>query len=184
MIERAAMSEELRRSASSMGTCCDVTQHAAELQVLIGGNSRPALLSADPTVEDPATFALERHLEDFLVANWSQTSIGRTHDIYSIDGAQVGQQFSTDTGMIEILAVSKDGTELLVIELKRGRASDSVVGQIQRYMGYVIDELAEPHQSVRGLIIAQDDDSRIRRALRVATNIDFLRYRVTFTLEQ
>lgn len=101
-----------------------------------------------------------------------------------MDGTQVGQQFGTDTGPIDILAISKDGTELLVIELKRGRASDSVVGQIQRYMGYVVDELAEPHQSVRGLIIAHEDDARIRRALRVASNIGFMRYRVTFALEQ
>lgn len=167
-----------------MGTCCDVTQHSVELQALIGGQTKPTLISSDPTVEDPSTFALERHLEDFLVANWMQTSLGRTHDIYSVDGTQVGQQFGTDTGPIDILAISKDGAELLVIELKRGRASDSVVGQIQRYMGYVIDELAEPHQSVRGLIIAHEDDARIRRALRVAPNIGFMRYRVTFALEQ
>jgi RecB family endonuclease NucS len=43
---------------------------------------------------------------------------------------------------IDILAVSKDGTCLLVVELKRGRASDVVVGQALRYIGYVQDELA------------------------------------------
>ena len=44
----------------------------------------------------------------------------------------------------------------LVIELKKGRASDSVVGQIQRYMGYVKDELAEKNQPVKGVIIGFD----------------------------
>jgi hypothetical protein len=47
---------------------------------------------------------------------------------------------------IDILAISKDKTELLVVELKKGRASDMVVGQIQRYMGYVLEELAETNQ--------------------------------------
>ena len=55
----------------------------------------------------------------------------------------VGQQYPTDTGYIDILAVSKDNKELLVIELKKGRASDVVVGQIQRYMGYILEEIAE-----------------------------------------
>ena len=50
--------------------------------------------------------------------------------------------------------------------LTGGRASDAVVVQIQRYMGYVLEEIAEDHQWVRGVIIALDDDKRIRRALQ------------------
>ena len=34
----------------------------------------------------------------------------------------------SDTGPIDVLAVSKDKKELLVLELRRGRASDAVVG--------------------------------------------------------
>jgi len=49
-------------------------------------------------------------------------------------------------------------------------------------MGFVIEELAEQNQAVKGLIIALDDDLRIRRALAVAKNIDFYRYAVTFKL--
>ncbi len=52
-------------------------------------------------------------------------------------------KYPTDTGPIDILALRKDGKELLVVELKKGRASDAVIGQVQRYMGYVMDELAE-----------------------------------------
>ena len=78
----------------------------------------------------------------------------------------------------------KDKKEILIVELKKGRASDSVVGQIQRYMGYVLQELAEPHQKVKGIIIALDDDQRIRRALAVAPNIEFYRYQVSFKLEK
>jgi len=85
-------------------------------------------------------------------------------------GRPIGQQYPTDAGPIDILAISKDKKELLVIELKKGRASDSVLGQIQRYMGYVLDELAEDKQKVRGVIIALEDDQRIRRALRVASS--------------
>jgi len=94
----------------------------------------------------------------------------------------IGQQFPTDTGPIDILAISKDRTELLVIELKKGRVSDVVVGQTQRYMGYVQSELAESSQKVKGLIIGLEEDLRLRRALAVAPNIEFFRYQVSFKL--
>ena len=59
-----------------------------------------------------------------------------------------------------------------------------MVGQIQRYMGYVMDELTEPGQTVKGIIIALEDDLKIRRALRAANNIDFYRYQVSFKLNK
>jgi len=121
-------------------------------------------------------------LEDFLVQNWKQTELGKKYDIYQEDGELAGQQYPTDTGNIDILAISKDKKELLVVELKRGRVSDMVVGQIQRYMGYVLEELAEENQIVRGVIIALEEDIRIKRALAVTSNIQFYRYQVIFKL--
>lgn len=180
--DRASMSEALRRSTNSTGTCCDVTQYEAELRALIGGQPNPTFIATEEGLQDATVFALEKHLEDFLVRNWAQTELGKRYDIYAEDGITVGQQFQTDTGPLDILAVSKDGKELLIVELKKGRASDAVVGQLHRYMGYVMDELAEAHQTVKGVIIALEDDLRIRRALRSASNISFYRYQVNFTL--
>jgi restriction system protein len=182
LFDRDDMSQDLQRSTNSTGTCCDISSYAEELERLIGGQRPPAIVASDPTIEDPAVFALEKHLEDFLVSNWDGTELGRKYNIYTVDGEMVGQQYPSDTGPIDILAISKDGSELLVVELKKGRASDVVVGQIQRYMGYVLDELAEPNQKVKGVIIALEDDTRIKRALRVTQNIEFYRYRVSFTL--
>jgi restriction system protein len=98
------------------------------------------------------------------------------------DGEPVGQQYQTDTGPLDILAVSKDKKTLLVVELKKGRASDVVVGQVLRYMGYVKEELAEEGQDVRGVVIALEDDQRIRRALSMVPTIDFFRYQISFKL--
>jgi restriction system protein len=182
IIERNAMSETLRNSTGSIGTVSDVTRHAAEIETLIGVNKPPTLVSSDSTIEDPSEFALEKHLEDFLVQNWKQTELGKQYDIYEEDGELVGQQYQSDTGPLDILAISKDKKTLLVVELKKGRVSDNVVGQIQRYMGYVKEELAEADQAVRGVIIAMEDDLRIKRALSVTTNIDFYRYQVSFKL--
>jgi len=69
-----------------------------------------------------------------------------------------------------------------VIELKRGRASDSVVGQIQRYMGFIKEEFLEKDQTVRGVIIALENDIKVKRALSVTKDIDFYQYKINFDL--
>lgn len=153
-IDRADMSEALRNSAGSAGTVSDVSRHRDEIERLIGRATAPSLISTDETVEDPAAFALEKHLEDFLVQNWAHTDLGKLYDIFEEEGESVGQQYPTDTGAIDLLAISKDKKRLLVVELKKGRASDAVVGQVLRYMGFVQEELAETGQTVAGAIIA------------------------------
>jgi len=180
-IPRAVMSDALRRSASSIGTVSNITSYAEELGKLIGGVQLPTIVSTDETVEDPSAFALEAHLEDFLVANWAQTELGKDFDIYEDDGVKA-QQYQVDTGRIDILAVSKDKKKLLVVELKKGKAADTAVGQTLRYMGYVKEELADEGQSVHGAIIALEDDQRIRRALAMVPSIEFYRYQISFKL--
>jgi restriction system protein len=180
-IERSAMSEALRNSTGSIGTVSNVSRYAEEIDRFIGGIAAPKLISTDDTVEDPSAFALEEHLEDFLVKNWAQTELAKEYDIYEEDGLKA-QQYETDTGPLDILAISKDKKRLLVVELKKGRASDTVVGQTLRYMGYVQDVLAEDDQTVHGIIIALDDDQRIRRALAMVSNVKFYRYQITFKL--
>ena len=181
-IDRSAMSDELRHSSGSIGTVCNISGYQGEIEKLIGGASVPVIVSNDPTVEDPSAFAMEKHLEDFLVQNWTQTELGKEYDVYAEDGESVGQQYLTDTGPLDILAIRKDKKQLLVVELKKGRASDVVVGQVLRYMGYVQEELAENGQTVAGVIIALEDDQRIRRALAVVPSIKFYRYQISFKL--
>ncbi|AOP33067.1 hypothetical protein A0128_03855 [Leptospira tipperaryensis] len=182
IIDRREMSQALQYSSGSIGTVSDVTRYASEIESFLAGSKLQTLFSNDETVEDPNVFGLEKHLEEFLVSNWKQTDLGKEYDIFEEDGEPVGQQYRVDTGNIDILAVSKDKKELLVVELKKGRASDSVIGQIQRYMGYVLQELAEENQTVKGIIIALEDDPKIKRALAVAKNIEFYRYQVNFKL--
>jgi restriction system protein len=184
-IARAAMSEALRNSTGSIGTVSTITDYHPEIEQFLAalpGHAMPAIMATDPVVEDPVAFAMEKHLEDFLVKNWAQTELAPSFKIYEEDGELVGQQYSTDAGPIDILAVSRDGQRLLVVELKRGRASDVVVGQILRYMGYVKEQIAEPNQAVEGAIIALDDDQKLRWALLAVPGITFYRYQMTFKL--
>lgn len=182
-IDRASMSESLQNSTSTWLTISDVSKFHDELERLISGSPPQSITTTDNTIEDPSTFAMETHLEDFLVQNWAQTELGKEYDIYSEDGELVGKQFPADNrDRIDVLAISKDKKTLLVVELKRGRASDVVVGQILRYMGYVHEELAEDDQTVKGIVIALDNDPKLRRAIAMVPSISFYRYQVSFKL--
>ena len=57
-----------------------------------------------------------------------------------------------------------------------------VVGQTLRYVSFVQEMLAAKDQTVHGVIIALDDDQRIRRALTMVPNILFYRYQISFKL--
>ena len=179
------MSEELRKSTDSTLTAINISKYSEEIESFLGGSGKPKLSTDDELIEDPTAFAMESHLEDFLIANWNQTELGQNYDIYEEDGELVGKQYQTDTGPMDILAVSKDKSTLMVVELKKGRASDAVVGQTLRYMGYVSDVLSEDNQKVKGLIIALSDDQRLRRALiPLDGKIEFYRYEINFRLKK
>lgn len=183
-IMRTDMSDALRHSTGSIGTCCDISQYHQEIDLLINAQKTFITVSGDDTVEDPSVFALEMHLEDFLVKNWKNTLLGKEYDIFEEEGNMIGQQYQCDAGKIDILAISKNRETLMVIELKKGRSSDIVVGQILRYMGYVKDVLATPNQVVKGIIIALEDDPKLKWALSMTQNIEFYRYIIDFKLKK
>jgi len=131
-------------------------------------------------------FRLERHLHEFLIDNWDKLQLGLEWDILTDEsGDLVGYEYPTDVGRIDILARHKHKNAWLIVELKRGRTADRVVGQILRYMGWVQKHLSDSDGSVRGLIIAPEFDSSIRYALLAArqAQISLARYRVRFELE-
>ena len=69
-----------------------------------------------------------------------------------------------------------------MIELKKGRSSDDVVGQILRYMGWVKEHLCKVNQSVKGLIICKEPDPRLSSAIKMTKRIDVKYYSVSFKL--
>lgn len=133
----------------------------------------------------PVRFGLERHLQDFLLDNWERTSLGQEWDLV-VDGGDVkgyGYERPTPVGRIDLLAKHKQEPRWLVIELKRDQSSDQTLGQVQRYMGWVQQELAREGESVEGLIVARSLDEHLRFALKVARGVAFRRYVVDFSLE-
>lgn len=133
--------------------------------------------------EQLAYFSLERHLSDFLYRNWDQTDLAKGYDLYEEGGKTAQEYDTTGVGRIDLLARDKDRKVWLVIELKRGRSSDEVVGQVLRYMGWVEANLAQDGEEVRGMIILGEPDEKIRYALAASrADIHLYSYKIDFSL--
>ena len=134
-------------------------------------------------LEDPNAFVLEKYLEDFIVSNFHTIFKGELK-IYEDAEGNDGQQYSTDIGPIDILSVEPKSKSFVVIELKKGRPSDQVIGQILRYMGWVKQNLCTSGQVVKGLIICRNPDPKLSYALEMTNNIDVRYYSVSFKLRE
>jgi restriction system protein len=135
------------------------------------------------TIEDPNAFVLEKYLEDFIVSNFDTIFKGQLR-IYEDAEGNDGQQYGTEIGPIDILAVETLSKSFVVIELKKGHPSDRVVGQILRYMGWVKKNLCTNGQAVKGLVICRDPDPKLSYALEMVSNVAVQCYNVSFKLTE
>jgi len=127
-------------------------------------------------------FALEAHLEDFIERNWPKISWGAPLELYR-EEEQTGRQFPAGPWTIDFLAVDRKANELVVIELKRGQASDATVGQVRRYINWVRENVAKQNQKVRGIIVANEVDDALRYAARGLPDVSVMTYKVMFSLQ-
>ena len=84
-------------------------------------------------------------------------------------------------GRIDLLCTDKN-RDFVVIETKKGKESDKVVGQIQRYMGWIIRNLAKNGENVRGIIIVNEFNEWLDYAVSVNDNIPLKYYEVEFVV--
>ncbi len=139
-------------------------------------------LTDELSLEQSSEFVLEAHLEEFLVGNWKSIDWGRPLEIWKSQDGESGHQLATSVGRLDFLCSDHLANSLIVVELKRGRPSDKVVGQVARYIGYVRTHLAKPGQSVEGLIIAHEADDPLRYAVAAFPGLQLMTYGITFQL--
>lgn len=116
---------------------------------------------------------MERDLEDFLFNNLRLIEQGL--EMYVDDQGRKGRQYTTDVGTIDLLCKNRE--DFVVVELKKGRASDTAVGQISRYIGWVSENLAEGH-NVRGIIIVHEFDPKLKYAVLAHEKLELKYYEV------
>lgn len=139
VIDRKSMSKELKNSSGSIGTCCDVTKYAAEIENLIGGTGYVSPASQKKE-ETPAKHFDERSLH-ILFCNYLRTRGIYAKTIYheksstkgdnaqkwihpDIVGAQF-EDFKNDATLALLKATEpKESIHIYSYELKRRIESD------------------------------------------------------------
>jgi RecB family endonuclease NucS len=99
---------------------------------------------------------LEKHLEEHLERHLDKIEPGLK---------MLGRQYKTEVGPIDLYARASNG-DLVVIELKKGRAADKVFGQICRYIGCIKEDHAEDGEKVRGFIVGREVDEKLKYAAK------------------
>ena len=132
-------------------------------------------------------FALEKHLEDFLVENWDNTTLAKDLNLEILkdeeNGQSIGQQYKLSNGKrIDLLCKNNKTGGFTVIELKRGNTDVGVIGQIEMYMGWITKNFANG-KPVDGIIIAHESNDDLKYALFQANNIKIFTYEIEFNLK-
>ncbi len=128
-------------------------------------------------IEDEISYtsvSLEKDLQNYLAENTGVIEVG----LKLIDG---GKELDTQqVGRIDLLCKDKDGS-YVVVELKKGRTGDTVIGQIQRYIGWVMKNFNI--DKIRGIIIANEEDEKLDFAIiPVKSFIQVKYYQVKFEI--
>ena len=187
-----ANSQALRRGFERLGWAVEETDTQirffkpgttqSALEVL--GEADPDLDQLDtPEGERETVFELEYQLRDFIAHNIESLKVdGKSLRLYVDDQGQDGIEYPTGVGPIDILAIDSDGA-FVVFELKRGRVADRAIGQISRYMGWLITN-KEEGTKVKGVIVAKDISRNLRHAVVAVPNVSLFEYHISFTLNE
>jgi len=117
---------------------------------------------------------MEQLLEDFLEKNLDHLERGLK--LYHDDNGIPGRQYSTDIGIIDLLCIDKDNN-FVILEIKKGKGSDKVIGQITRYMGWIKENLAN-NKVVRGIVIVHEIDKKLDYSASVLRNVEVRYYKI------
>jgi hypothetical protein len=117
------------------------------------------------------TKLLEGNLENFLADRVDQIEGGLKLIERQLDTHEVGR--------LDLLCEDTRGN-LVVVELKKFKAGPSIIDQIQRYMGWVIQHRAKPNQKVRGIVIVGSKDTTLEYAARANPLIEVKVFTVAF----
>jgi len=163
--------EELQRKLMRPRTIIELSEEEWQVIEKAMKEPSPPEETKQPLLAEPSfSIRLERDLRDYLAYNPSVLE----------DGLQlIRKEYPTDAGDIDILFKDSKG-KYVIVETKKGREGDKVVGQILRYIGWVKKNLSP---NVRGIIVSHASDSNLEWAVEAIRDIVKLKfYKVRFEI--
>ena len=118
-------------------------------------------MALDSSVEQQATILYEKEVQTYLSANLHLLGSPKLELIQT----EYPIKFGKDSGRI-------------VIEVKRGLAGRSAIGQVQSYMGSLMMEF--PSNNIRGILVAMGLDEAARSALMVTQDVSYFEFKTRF----
>jgi len=180
----AVLNELARRLEVDLWTLDTIWWYLSDDHEEINDHAEVSSVADIRTGQVATRFAMERHLHDYLFDNWAQLELSLDWELFVRDGEpDAGYEFPTPVGRIDLLAKHRREARWLVIELKRDKSSDAVVGQILRYIGWIKAHLAQPGEAVEGLVIAAGGEEKLYYALSAMPLVSFKSYEVEFRLK-
>ncbi len=119
------------------------------------------------------TFGLERDLQKAIRDDIDQLESG----LRIIDG---GTEQITEAGRVDIMAIDMN-ENVVVIELKAGRANPEVIAQVLSYMASISEKEKKP---VRGILVAGDFHKRVILAAQAIPNLQLKKYSFQFAFNE
>lgn len=97
------------------------------------------------------------------------------------EGFQIkGRQENIVTGRYDLFGIDKENN-YVVIEVKKGRASEMALPQIARYMGLIKEKLNLKKEELHGIIFCQKASTKLKYALSVVDTIRLIEFGDTDT---
>jgi hypothetical protein len=124
-----------------------------------------------------STFALEAHLQGYLVKNLS--SLEKGLELWCDSPPSV--EYWIDGRRIDVLAKDAHGMPV-VIELKLDRGYDKVVGQALLYQALIAAKLKQ--QRVRIILVANEISYELKMACSKLVDVDLFEYAITMKIEK
>ncbi|MCE9523588.1 MAG: endonuclease NucS [Alphaproteobacteria bacterium] len=160
----------------------------APIHELVPGDVAREEALSDPSEEDDgreaqpgsSEFLLEQDLQRYLAENLECIEPGLK--LYEVEGIR-GLEFEAGGRRIDILAIDKAGA-LVVLELKVSKGYDRVVGQLLRYTNWMRQNLAEPGQRVRGIIICRTMSEDLRLACAGIRDVELYEYKLSVAVSK
>jgi len=167
----------------SMVTIYEINEEKYE--ALINGRDEPSgktkVDEIDHDIVNKTEFIMEKYLEEFIISNFNKIFPKNIKLIEDEEG-NVLNQYPTDVGVIDILAQDTKTKAYIIIELKKGKESDKVVGQTLRYMGWIKENLATEGEEVKGIIICKEADTKLKYAVSMIKDISIKYYEIDFRI--
>ena len=122
----------------------------------------------------------EKILEDLLEQRIIKGKKVFSRNLKVYNGEYYGRQYPTIIGRMDILTQDMEDNSLIIVELKRGKSDDEVVGQISRYLSWTEENLAKKGQDVKGIICIKEASEKLKYAVKSNPNIELYEYEFDF----